>query len=132
MIDLAGSERAKKAKTSKKQLREGAQINRSLLALANCINALGLVITTSPRTTAHACSCSTCAGGEQEGSLHSVPRLQAHAFAEGVALRRRQDHHDLQHFARLVAGASTMRLTVYCTHARTHAPEAHPPAALAV
>lgn len=41
MIDLAGSERAKKAQTNKKQLREGANINRSLLALANCINALG-------------------------------------------------------------------------------------------
>ena len=55
MIDLAGSERAKKAcaplvyayatapqaNTSKKQMREGANINKSLLALANCINALG-------------------------------------------------------------------------------------------
>ena len=41
MIDLAGSERAKKSGTNKKMLREGAKINRSLLALANCINALG-------------------------------------------------------------------------------------------
>ncbi len=40
MIDLAGSERAKKTGSNKKQLREGANINRSLLALANCINAL--------------------------------------------------------------------------------------------
>lgn len=40
LIDLAGSERAKRTGTSKKMLREGAKINRSLLALANCINAL--------------------------------------------------------------------------------------------
>jgi kinesin family protein 18/19 len=40
LIDLAGSERAKKTNTSKKMLAEGAKINRSLLALANCINAL--------------------------------------------------------------------------------------------
>ncbi|KAJ1553233.1 Kinesin-like protein kif19, partial [Cladochytrium tenue] len=41
MIDLAGSERA--AETSNKGIRmmEGASINRSLLALGNCINALG-------------------------------------------------------------------------------------------
>eukprot|EP01135_Chromosphaera_perkinsii_P003642 Nk52_evm21s250 gene=Nk52_evmTU21s250 len=41
MIDLAGSERA--AQTQNKGIRmiEGANINRSLLALGNCINALG-------------------------------------------------------------------------------------------
>ncbi|KAJ3393295.1 Protein CBR-klp-13 [Lobulomyces angularis] len=41
MIDLAGSERA--AETNNRGIRmiEGASINRSLLALANCINALG-------------------------------------------------------------------------------------------
>jgi kinesin family protein 18/19 len=41
MIDLAGSERA--AETNNRGLRmiEGANINRSLLALGNCINALG-------------------------------------------------------------------------------------------
>lgn len=40
MIDLAGSERA--AYTNNKGLRmiEGANINKSLLALGNCINAL--------------------------------------------------------------------------------------------
>ena len=40
MIDLAGSERA--AYTTNKGLRmiEGANINKSLLALGNCINAL--------------------------------------------------------------------------------------------
>ena len=46
LIDLAGSERANKtgvvAKGARetKRLNEGANINRSLLALANCINAL--------------------------------------------------------------------------------------------
>ncbi|CAL4176991.1 unnamed protein product [Meganyctiphanes norvegica] len=40
MIDLAGSERAKQTQNQGKRLREGAHINRSLLALGNCINAL--------------------------------------------------------------------------------------------
>ncbi|CAG0892328.1 unnamed protein product [Darwinula stevensoni] len=40
MIDLAGSERASQTKNEGKRLQEGAHINRSLLALANCINAL--------------------------------------------------------------------------------------------
>ena len=40
MIDLAGSERASETKNSGVRLLEGANINRSLLALGNCINAL--------------------------------------------------------------------------------------------
>ncbi|XP_021913192.1 kinesin-like protein KIF19 isoform X2 [Zootermopsis nevadensis] len=40
MIDLAGSERASQTKNRGKRLQEGAHINRSLLALGNCINAL--------------------------------------------------------------------------------------------
>uniref|UniRef100_A0A8C8B0B0 Kinesin-like protein n=1 Tax=Otus sunia TaxID=257818 RepID=A0A8C8B0B0_9STRI len=40
LIDLAGSERASVANTKGKRLREGANINRSLLALINVINAL--------------------------------------------------------------------------------------------
>ncbi|KAJ2024346.1 tubulin-dependent ATPase kip3, partial [Coemansia sp. S85] len=40
IIDLAGSERATVAQNSNARMREGANINRSLLALANCINAL--------------------------------------------------------------------------------------------
>jgi kinesin family protein 18/19 len=40
MIDLAGSERAMKTGNKGVRLLEGAKINRSLLALANCINAL--------------------------------------------------------------------------------------------
>lgn len=40
MIDLAGSERAAETKNSGVRLIEGANINRSLLALGNCINAL--------------------------------------------------------------------------------------------
>lgn len=41
MIDLAGSERGTVTENRGLRLREGAKINQSLLALANCINALG-------------------------------------------------------------------------------------------
>ncbi|KAK6923894.1 Kinesin motor domain [Dillenia turbinata] len=41
LVDLAGSERASEANSGGQKLRDGANINRSLLALANCINALG-------------------------------------------------------------------------------------------
>ncbi|KAJ3289828.1 kinesin-like protein Klp5 [Rhizoclosmatium sp. JEL0117] len=40
IIDLAGSERASSTKNKGTRLLEGANINRSLLALGNCINAL--------------------------------------------------------------------------------------------
>ncbi|XP_036597403.1 kinesin-like protein KIF19 [Trichosurus vulpecula] len=40
MVDLAGSERASQTKNRGKRMKEGAHINRSLLALGNCINAL--------------------------------------------------------------------------------------------
>ena len=40
MIDLAGSERQSKTGNAGARLTEGANINRSLLALGNCINAL--------------------------------------------------------------------------------------------
>ena len=40
LIDLAGSERAKVTRNRGERLIEGANINRSLLALGNCINAL--------------------------------------------------------------------------------------------
>mmetsp|Transcript_2324 Transcript_2324/g.3367 ORF Transcript_2324/g.3367 Transcript_2324/m.3367 type:complete len:921 (+) Transcript_2324:100-2862(+) len=41
LIDLAGSERASETKNRGIRLTEGGNINKSLLALANCINALG-------------------------------------------------------------------------------------------
>lgn len=41
LIDLAGSERGTVTENRGIRLKEGAKINRSLLALANCINALG-------------------------------------------------------------------------------------------
>ena len=41
LVDLAGAERARETNNVGAQLRDGANINRSLLALANCINALG-------------------------------------------------------------------------------------------
>lgn len=40
MIDLAGSERACSSKCVGERFKEGANINRSLLALGNCINKL--------------------------------------------------------------------------------------------
>ena len=40
LIDLAGSERATVTKNRGSRFREGANINRSLLALGNVINAL--------------------------------------------------------------------------------------------
>jgi hypothetical protein len=40
LIDLAGSERATNTTNLGERLREGANINKSLLALGNCINAL--------------------------------------------------------------------------------------------
>eukprot|EP00940_MAST-03C_sp_MAST-3C-sp2_P001461 g1461.t1 len=40
LIDLAGSERARATSNRGDRLKEGANINRSLLALANCINTL--------------------------------------------------------------------------------------------
>lgn len=42
MIDLAGSERAATTRNRGLRLKEGANINRSLLALANCINTLSV------------------------------------------------------------------------------------------
>ncbi|KAJ4747336.1 Kinesin-like protein [Rhynchospora pubera] len=41
LVDLAGSERASETNSGGQKLRDGANINKSLLALANCINALG-------------------------------------------------------------------------------------------
>ncbi len=41
MVDLAGSERAAATENRGIRMQEGANINRSLLALSNCINALG-------------------------------------------------------------------------------------------
>lgn len=40
LIDLAGSERASNTNNRGARLLEGANINKSLLALGNCINAL--------------------------------------------------------------------------------------------
>lgn len=48
IVDLAGSERAAKAQNKGLRLKEGAMINKSLLALANCINSL-----TSEENTKH-------------------------------------------------------------------------------
>jgi kinesin family protein 18/19 len=49
LVDLAGSERASKTKNKGLRLFEGANINRSLLSLANCINALAESATRSSK-----------------------------------------------------------------------------------
>jgi len=57
LIDLAGSERAANTQNRGKRMVEGAHINRSLLALGNCINALStystVQYTTGPTTDLH-------------------------------------------------------------------------------
>jgi len=40
MIDLAGSEKSTVTRGNNKRMKEGANINKSLLALGNCINIL--------------------------------------------------------------------------------------------
>lgn len=55
LIDLAGSERASATNAKGARLREGANINRSLLALANVINTLAdpkVTIAFTPETPA--------------------------------------------------------------------------------
>lgn len=49
LIDLAGSERASMTKNRGARLKEGANINKSLLALGNCINALGQTVRAGKR-----------------------------------------------------------------------------------
>ena len=50
LVDLAGSERASATQNTGARLNEGARINRSLLALANCINALSSSAAPAPPT----------------------------------------------------------------------------------
>lgn len=52
LIDLAGSERASATQNTGLRMTEGANINKSLLSLANCINALAAATTKSPRSNA--------------------------------------------------------------------------------
>ncbi|KAJ1561784.1 Kinesin-like protein kif15, partial [Nowakowskiella sp. JEL0078] len=49
LVDLAGSERQKSTSTTGDRLREGGHINKSLLALSHCINALVDISNGKPR-----------------------------------------------------------------------------------
>ncbi|XP_057386216.1 kinesin-like protein KIF19 isoform X2 [Balaenoptera acutorostrata] len=60
MVDLAGSELAPQTQNRGKRMKEGAPINRSLLALGNCINALS-------------------EKGRQPGAICELPGQQTHA-----------------------------------------------------
>ena len=55
LIDLAGSERASSTENTGQRLLEGANINRSLLALANCINALAVEETVHKPSAPYVC-----------------------------------------------------------------------------
>lgn len=68
LVDLAGSERANKTGATGSTLKEGANINMSLMALGNVINALS--------------------EGSKGKPPHSLPRLQAHEVAAGVSGRQ--------------------------------------------
>ena len=121
LIDLAGSERASATKNRGQRLLEGANINKSLLALANCINALGekankvrererhvlllrdcslAALQRTRRAAVHSPHCSALTLRalllllrRRQGRLRTVPRLQADPPSERLA-RRELPHCD--------------------------------------
>lgn len=111
LIDLAGSERASLTQNRGLRMIEGANINRSLLALGNCINALGsksskiIVLEFSwpnPILAVRLCSLS---GLETDTNAESEPFFDAldqpHALILGMnvgfAGRKYSDSNDHQH-----------------------------------
>jgi kinesin family protein 18/19 len=80
LIDLAGSERASATLNSGARLHEGAKINRSLLALANCINAL-------TAQTAAAIVATSRGGGGSSSALGGVGRAGVRRGSTGSELR---------------------------------------------
>jgi hypothetical protein len=100
LIDLAGSERASSTENTGQRLLEGANINRSLLALANCINALAVEDTVHKPSASYVCidlllaGVDACLAAASKGAWSSITcqtralsRLETHAHTEGKALR---------------------------------------------
>lgn len=124
LVDLAGSERASNTKNKGSQLREGANINKSLLALGGCIQAL------AARSTAAAAAAAD-QQQQRRKSSESTPRTQK---------KNAKKNHHRPKFVRNGAGAeaclaaSRIACTpppgsvTACTPARLHAcmPGEHP------
>ncbi|XP_057386215.1 kinesin-like protein KIF19 isoform X1 [Balaenoptera acutorostrata] len=92
MVDLAGSELAPQTQNRGKRMKEGAPINRSLLALGNCINALS-------------------EKGRQPGAICELPGQQTHARLLKLAPSTEQD---------ALGGNSRMATIAHISPASTH------------
>lgn len=111
-MDLAGSERADATGATGVRLKEGGNINKSLVTLGNVISALGLLSSDPQKETVtllkRSCwrlmmfVCSRHGAGrrqhqpEEEVGLRSLQGLGADVAAEGQPGRELQDHHDRQ------------------------------------
>jgi kinesin family protein 18/19 len=87
MIDLAGSERASATDNRGARLVEGANINRSLLALANCINALGTKFTHFPGTKVQILTQKALLASESEAAARAGRRGHRRVRANFVPYR---------------------------------------------
>ena len=100
LVDLAGSERVSKTGATGDKLKEGANINKSLSALGNVINALAEQSKKSKKVfIPYAAQFRRNSGAIRRNSLtlhptiSQVPQLEADARPPGV-LRRQQRHGD--------------------------------------
>ena len=119
LIDLAGSERATVTANRGERLREGANINRSLLALGNCINALASNKVGRPAERGLWSSTAGCTGMRcspplplaGQGCVCPLPGQQADQTVEGLAGRELPDSHDCQRQVRQTGGCHD---STYC------------------
>ncbi|PHJ24808.1 kinesin motor domain-containing protein [Cystoisospora suis] len=84
LIDLAGSERASATANRGRRLKEGCCINQSLLALANCINALHLKQQAQQGTTSSATACAPPATTIMSSLTSSLTRAGGSAGGQGA------------------------------------------------